>query len=900
MALSPLQSPRSPLKGMGTPERMAFLHGDLDLWIYEAKSLPNMDLMSERMRKCFTMFGTCRSPFGHKSNQRNNRHAIITSDPYVSICLAGATIAQTRVIANCEDPSWEEHFHVPVAHPVSKVEFQVKDNDILGAQLIGTVSIPVQTLLSGDTIKGWFPVVGPYMKSEKQQAELYFSLHFRPFESNPLYRNGVGLAPDFVGVPNTYFPLHKGGKITLYQDAHVPHQMLPEIQLDDGRVFHQDNCWEDICHAISEAHHLIYIVGWSVYHPVRLVREPSKPLPSGGELTLGDLLKYKSAEGVRVLMLIWDDKTSHDKFLLKTVMFPPVYICFLFLPSMGFCCWKVSCKLMMKKPESFSNIQLSTVCCVLAMPAISLVVGTLFTHHQKCVLVDTQAPGNNRKITAFIGGLDLCDGRYDTPEHRLFNDLDTVYAGDFHNPTFPPVRLNAVGDYEIEIFMMVFHASVRSPRQPWHDLHCKIEGPAAYDVMKNFEQRWRKAIKWRDFRLKSVTNWHDDALLKLDRISWIVSPSTSTTEDESKLHVSEEEDPENWHVQVFRSIDSGSVKGFPKFVHEAEEKNLVCGKNLKIDKSIHSAYVKAIRSAQHFIYIENQYFVGASYYWPSYKNAGADNLVPMELALKIVSKIRAKERFVVYVVLPMWPEGAPTSGSVQEILFWQAQTMEMMYTIIAQELERTGLADEMNPQDYLNFYCLGKREPESQSEAVIQINETNVDYGKASYSSFVNLSQKYRRFMIYVHSKGMIVDDEYVLMGSANINQRSLDGSRDTEIAMGAYQPSHTWTGKQGHPHGEVYGYRMSLWAEHLGRLEDSFREPETVECARRVNQLAEQNWWAYVSEEPKVMKGHLMKYPIRVERNGRMGPIPGYEYFPDVGGKILGQHSSLPDALTT
>ena len=38
----------------------------------------------------------------------------------------------------------------------------------------------------------------------------------------------------------------------------------------------------------------------------------------------------------------------------------------------------------------------------------------------------------------------------------------------------------------------------------------------------------------------------------------------------------------------------------------------------------------------------------------------------------------------------------------------------------------------------------------------------------------------------------MIMDDEYVLLGSANYNQRSLDGSRDTEIAIGAYQPHHT------------------------------------------------------------------------------------------------------------
>lgn len=68
----------------------------------------------------------------------------------------------------------------------------------------------------------------------------------------------------------------------------------------------------------------------------------------------------------------------------------------------------------------------------------------------------------------------------------------------------------------------------------------------------------------------------------------------------------------------------------------------------------------------------------------------------------------------------------------------------------------------------------------------------------------VSASQKFRRFMIYVHAKGMIVDDEYVILGSANINQRSLAGSRDTEIAMGAHQPHHTWSQKKRHPHGQV------------------------------------------------------------------------------------------------
>ena len=50
--------------------------------------------------------------------------------------------------------------------------------------------------------------------------------------------------------------------------------------------------------------------------------------------------------------------------------------------------------------------------------------------------MDTQASGNYRKITAFLGGIDLCDGRYDTPQHRLFRDLKTVFKDDYHNPTF--------------------------------------------------------------------------------------------------------------------------------------------------------------------------------------------------------------------------------------------------------------------------------------------------------------------------------------------------------------------------------------------------------------------------------------------------------------------------------
>ncbi|KAK9740079.1 hypothetical protein RND81_03G009700 [Saponaria officinalis] len=843
-----------------------YLHGDLDLHIVEARSLPNMDIVSERFRRiCLA----CRSPFhatnnnnnsnsNHNNNSRNNSHLInnkkiITSDPYVTVSLGGAIVARTRVIPNSQNPVWDEHFNVPLAHPVSAIEFLVKDNDVFGADLIGTARVPSTEIIPGDEINAWVPIVGPTGKVTKHNAAVRVRLRFVPCGGNPAYASGV--AGRAEGVGRAYFGARPGGRVTLYQDAHVADGELPRIQLENGDEFRHEKCWEDVCHAIIEAHHMVYIIGWSVFHKVKLVREESRSLPVEGEMCLGDLLKYKSQEGVRVLVLVWDDKTSHSKFFINTQGVMQTH-----------------------DEETRKFFKHSSVICTLAPRYASnklsifkqQVVGTLYTHHQKCVIVDTQAHGNNRKISAFLGGLDLCDGRYDTPQHRLFKDLDTVFRDDYHNPTL---------------------AGSKGPREPWHDMHCKIEGPAAYDVLTNFEQRWRKATKSSLRRkIKSISHWHDDALLKIDRISWILTPSESVSTNDSKLWATGDSDSESWQVQIFRSIDSGSVKGFPKDVQLAESQNLVCAKSLVIDRSIQTAYVEAIRSAQHFIYIENQYFLGSSYAWPSYRNAGADHLIPMELALKIASKIRAEERFAVYVVIPMWPEGVPSSNSVQEILFWQGQTMEMMYDMIAKELKAMNIEDA-HPQDYLNFYCLGNREPPLDLPDSAQ---------QSKNSDGVSPSQKFRRFMIYVHAKGMIADDEYVILGSANINQRSMAGSRDTEIAMGAYQPHYTWGNKNRHPYGQVYGYRMSLWAEHLGGVDDIFKEAESISCVKCVNKIAEENWKKFVADEYDPLQGHLLRYPIHVTKDGKVQPLHGHEQFPDVGGKVLGSHNSLPDALTT
>lgn len=91
----------------------------------------------------------------------------------------------------------------------------------------------------------------------------------------------------------------------------------------------------------------------------------------------------------------------------------------------------------------------------------------------------------------------------------------------------------------------------------------------------------------------------------------------------------------------------------------------------------------------------------------------------------------------------------------------------------------------------------------------------------------------------------------------------------------------------------------MSLWAEHLGVIEDCFTQPESLECVRRVRSMGEANWEQFASQEATEMRGHLLKYPVEVDRTGKVKPLPGEETFPDVGGSIVGSFLAIQENLT-
>lgn len=289
--------------------KVLLLHGNLDIWVSRANNLPNMDLFHK----------TLGVVFGNMSNMIEGQLSKkITSDPYVSISVAGAVIGRTYVISNSENPVWQQHFYVPVAHHAAEVHFVVKDSDVVGSQLIGFVTIPVEQIYSGARIEGTYSIRDSNGKPSKPGATLSLSIQYTSMDRLSVYHSGVGAGPYYQGVPGTYFPLREGGSVTLYQDAHVPEGMLPKIRLGNGMYYEHGKCWHDMFNAICQARRLIYITGWSVWHNVRLVRGKED---SASECTLGELLRSKSQEGVRVLLLVWDDPSSQNILGYMTVSY---------------------------------------------------------------------------------------------------------------------------------------------------------------------------------------------------------------------------------------------------------------------------------------------------------------------------------------------------------------------------------------------------------------------------------------------------------------------------------------------------------------------------------------------------------------------------------------------------
>lgn len=198
-----------------------------------------------------------------------------------------------------------------------------------------------------------------------------------------------------------------------------------------------------------------------------------------------------------------------------------------------------------------------------------------WSHHEKLVIIDQHI--------AYIGGLDLCLGRYDIPSHPLVDESGATFPGkDYSNPRVKDF-------YEVDNPWVDMIDRKKVPRMPWHDVACRITGPAATDAARHFIQRWNFMLSEKYTRFcgnRRATSL--PPIMPADRsyFSRRSSPSTSIRRSSRRSRwkgVSETTGA--CHCQVLRSLSKWS-----------------CG--IPVEASIHEAYIDAIHRSKHFIYLE--------------------------------------------------------------------------------------------------------------------------------------------------------------------------------------------------------------------------------------------------------------------------------------------------------
>ncbi|KAM9035956.1 phospholipase D1 isoform X1 [Sarcophilus harrisii] len=171
------------------------------------------------------------------------------------------------------------------------------------------------------------------------------------------------------------------------------------------------------------------------------------------------------------------------------------------------------------------------------------------------------------------------------------------------------------------------------------------------------------------------------------------------------------------------------------------------------EESIHAAYVHVIENSKHYIYIENQFFISCA------DDKVVFNKIGDTIAQRILKAHRESQRYRVYVVIPLLPgfEGDISTGggnALQAIMHFNYRTMCRGENSIIGQLKA-----EIGNQwiNYISF-CGLRTHAELEGNLVTEL--------------------------IYVHSKLLIADDNTVIIGSANINDRSMLGKRDSEMAV--------------------------------------------------------------------------------------------------------------------
>lgn len=524
---------------------------------------------------------------------------------------------------------------------------------------------------------------------------------------------------------------------------------------------------EDVADALEEAKEEIFITDWWLSPEIFLKR----PVVEGNRWRLDCILKRKAQQGVCIFVMLYKEVELalgiNSGYSKRTLMHlhPNIKV--------------------MRHPDHVSSSVY------------------LWAHHEKIVVID--------QSVAFVGGIDLAYGRWDDREHRLTDvgsvtrsvpleqagytntpSNNAVPAGDAvsqsngrSTPPPPDVelpKLKGIGRNRKTRFSLYRHihrhtvqhadsvssvdsagsGSVKSLKTGVGELQGNTRFWHGKDYCNFVYKDWIQLEKPFDDFIDRYTTprmpWHDIASVVHGRAARDVArhfiqrwnftkimkpkyrslsypyllPKSHSSASELRYQVPESVTTK---VQVLRSSAdwSAGIK-----YHE---------------ESIHTAYIQVIAKSKHYIYIENQFFISCA------DNRTVYNKIGDAIIERIIRAHKEGKKYRVYVVTPLLPgfEGDITTGggnAIQAVMHFNYRTMiRGEYSIISQ------LKKEMDDQwmNYISF---------------------------AGLRTHAELEGRLVTELIYVHSKMLIADDNTVIIGSANINDRSMLGKRDSEVAV--------------------------------------------------------------------------------------------------------------------
>jgi phospholipase D1/2 len=122
-----------------------------------------------------------------------------------------------------------------------------------------------------------------------------------------------------------------------------------------------------------------------------------------------------------------------------------------------------------------------------------------------------------------------------------------------------------------------------------------------------------------------------------------------------------------------------------------------------LEHSVQNAYIEVIRNSQHFVYIENQFFITAT----GDQQSPVKNLIGQAIVERILRAARNGEKYKIVVVIPGVPAFAgdlrdQSSLGTRAILEFQYNSINRGGHSILEKIAQAGY----NPMDYIRFYNL--------------------------------------------------------------------------------------------------------------------------------------------------------------------------------------------------